>query len=232
MTSHNNAAPEAGADSPLLALAKLGRQALAEVVTPTMDSDIAATAKALGLAYTACYDEFGDGGECDCSDEWHMSPLASRALEILAAAPRADALHMDVMRCIPADWKPHQAREWGKLGPILAEFVDDLREGRYPVAPCEREAHVCSKSGLPMHLWEFGPCPGCQAEAKPHPDAEAQPVAWMIVRVAPGMADDGVRCGPFFSREMADQWVDEHHKLVPLYAHPASNASGREAGHE
>ncbi len=46
--------------------------------------------------------------------------------------PRADALVDDVLRCIPADWKPGHAREWGKLGPILAEFIDDLREGRYP----------------------------------------------------------------------------------------------------
>ena len=82
--------PDAAArDAALIALAKLGRQALNEVVTPTMDSDIAETAKALGLAYTTCYDECDDHGVCDCSEEWNMSPLAKQGLRLLAAALRA-----------------------------------------------------------------------------------------------------------------------------------------------
>ena len=46
---------------------------------------------------------------------------------------RYQRLFEDVLRCIPADWKPDYGREWGAhLGNILAEFVDDVRAGRYP----------------------------------------------------------------------------------------------------
>jgi hypothetical protein len=36
-------------------------------------------------------------------------------------------LSEDVMRCIDASWKPGYARDYSNLGPILAEYVGDLR---------------------------------------------------------------------------------------------------------
>lgn len=62
-----------------------------------------------------------------------------RCNRALAARPASAELAMDVLRCIPADWKPGYGREWGNLGPILAEFIDDLREGRYPAPPASAE---------------------------------------------------------------------------------------------
>lgn len=59
-------------------------------------------------------------------------PSLSPPAQAPQGGPSYHALAMDVLRCIPADWKSHYAREWGNLGPILAEFIDDLREGRYP----------------------------------------------------------------------------------------------------
>jgi hypothetical protein len=60
---------------------------------------------------------------------------AIRAL--LSATPASDALRRlseDVMRCIDASWKPGYARDYGNLGPILAEYIDDLRKSAIPAA--------------------------------------------------------------------------------------------------
>jgi len=46
---------------------------------------------------------------------------------------------------------------------------------------------------------------------------EKKPItAWTVVRVAPGLRDDGVKIGPFFKEEEADEWIDENHKKVFL----------------
>jgi hypothetical protein len=60
---------------------------------------------------------------------------AIRAAATLPEAPQpataaSDALRRlseDVMRCIDASWKPGYARDYSNLGPILAEYVGDLR---------------------------------------------------------------------------------------------------------
>ena len=47
--------------------------------------------------------------------------------------------------------------------------------------------------------------------------SEKKPItAWTVVRVAPGLRDDGAKIGPFFKEEEADEWVDENHKKVLL----------------
>jgi hypothetical protein len=54
-----------------------------------------------------------------------------------SATPASDALRRlseDVMRCIDASWKPGYARDYGNLGPILAEYIDDLRKSAIPAA--------------------------------------------------------------------------------------------------
>jgi hypothetical protein len=54
-----------------------------------------------------------------------------------SATPASDALRLlseDVMRCIDASWKPGYARDYGNLGPILAEYIDDLRRQALPAA--------------------------------------------------------------------------------------------------
>lgn len=66
-----------------------------------------------------------------------------------------ETLALDVLRCIPADWKPEHGREWGHLGPILAEFIDDLREGRYPTAP----AHAAAVTDAERYGLGYGFCP-------------------------------------------------------------------------
>lgn len=58
------------------------------------------------------------------ADEWLA--LARADLSPSSAAPAS--LAEDVLRCIPADWRPNMARDYSKLGPILAEYIDDLRE--------------------------------------------------------------------------------------------------------
>jgi hypothetical protein len=67
---------------------------------------------------------------------------AIRAAATLPEAPQpataaSDALRRlseDVMRCIDASWKPGYARDYSNLGPILAEYIDDLRRQALPAA--------------------------------------------------------------------------------------------------
>ena len=49
---------------------------------------------------------------------------------------------------------------------------------------------------------------------------EAGPVAWYVERVAPGKRDHGMKLGPWWKREQAEEWVDDRHELHALYAHP------------
>lgn len=51
-------------------------------------------------------------------------------------------------------------------------------------------------------------------------EQEGEPVAWYIERVVPGKRDNGVKMGPFFDKEEADELADECHLIRPLYAHP------------
>ena len=51
-----------------------------------------------------------------------------------------------------------------------------------------------------------------------HQTAEpAQPVAWYVERRAPGYGDDGVKSGPWWSKNAAKRFADDHHVLRPLY---------------
>ena len=51
-----------------------------------------------------------------------------------------------------------------------------------------------------------------------HQTAEpAQPVAWYVERRAPGYGDDGVKSGPWWSKNEAKRFADDHHVLRPLY---------------
>ena len=45
----------------------------------------------------------------------------------------------------------------------------------------------------------------------------AQPVAWYVERRAPGYGDDGVKSGPWWSKNAAKRFADDHHVLRPLY---------------
>lgn len=49
----------------------------------------------------------------------------------------------------------------------------------------------------------------------------SEPVAFYVQRVAPGKRDDGMRLGPWWRKEDAEEWVDERHVLRELHAHPA-----------
>lgn len=58
-----------------------------------------------------------------------------------------------------------------------------------------------------------------------HQTAEpAQPVAWYVERRAPGYGDDGVKSGPWWSKNAAKRFADDHHVLRPLYAAPQPHA--------
>lgn len=48
--------------------------------------------------------------------------------------------------------------------------------------------------------------------------AQAQPAAWFVQRVAPGRRDHGMRLGPWWRLQDAEDWVDDRHELHPLYA--------------
>ena len=52
----------------------------------------------------------------------------------------------------------------------------------------------------------------------PQPEPVTEPVAWYVERIAPGKRDHGRRLGPWFSREAAEEWVDDVHVLRTLYA--------------
>lgn len=63
---------------------------------------------------------------------------------------------------------------------------------------------------------------------------DAAPVAWYVERVAPGKRDNGMRLGPFWKLEDAQEWCDERHELRELYAappaaQPAANPCGAPA---
>lgn len=49
---------------------------------------------------------------------------------------------------------------------------------------------------------------------------QQEPVAWFVRRNAPGKRDDGMRLGPFWKKEDAEDWVDDRHILHALYATP------------
>lgn len=49
----------------------------------------------------------------------------------------------------------------------------------------------------------------------------SEPVAFYVQRVAPGKRDDGMRLGPWWRKEDAEEWADERHVLRELHAHPA-----------
>ena len=51
-------------------------------------------------------------------------------------------------------------------------------------------------------------------------EPDAQPVAWYVERRAPGYGDDGVKSGPWWSKNEAKRFADDHHVLRPLYAAP------------
>jgi hypothetical protein len=67
-----------------------------------------------------------------------FNKLCDQAVRSLrSATPASEALRRlseDVMRCIDASWKPGHARDYGNLGPILAEYIDDLRKSAIPAA--------------------------------------------------------------------------------------------------
>jgi hypothetical protein len=50
------------------------------------------------------------------------------------------------------------------------------------------------------------------------PQAVDAPVAWYVERHAPGKRDHGMKLGPFWKKEAAEEWVDDRHHLKPLYA--------------
>lgn len=62
------------------------------------------------------------------------------------------------------------------------------------------------------------------------------PFAWYVERVAPGRRDHGLKLGPFWKREQAEEWVDERHVLKPLFdgAEPDGdvNLSSMRASHD
>ena len=52
------------------------------------------------------------------------------------------------------------------------------------------------------------------------PQVEPEPVAYYVERHAPGMRDHSTKLGPFWKREDAEGWLDEHHQMHALYTHP------------
>lgn len=67
----------------------------------------------------------------------HARIVAAKDAEIAALTQRAErseatanSLTHDMLRCIPADWKPYQARTWGHISNILAEYIGDLTAER------------------------------------------------------------------------------------------------------
>src|SRR5574343_1606534 len=113
-----------------------GRRIILRPSGVATDSDVARDLPA--IAQRPQGRSVGDDGAC-----LGTTGLDTRRVTAPSATPRpAQAegsgerqLAIDVLRCIPADGKPNYGREWGKLGAILAEFIDDLREGRYPATP-------------------------------------------------------------------------------------------------
>jgi hypothetical protein len=78
-----------------------------------------------------------DGAPMDKVCRETLLRVQSRLDSALSATPASDALRLlseDVMRCIDASWKPGYARDYGNLGPILAEYIDDLRRQALPAA--------------------------------------------------------------------------------------------------
>ena len=61
---------------------------------------------------------------------------------------------------------------------------------------------------------------GRDLEAALAAEPDAQPVAWYVERRAPGYGDDGVKSGPWWSKNEAKRFADDHHVLRPLYAAP------------
>ena len=52
------------------------------------------------------------------------------------------------------------------------------------------------------------------------PQGGQEPVAYYVERHAPGMRDHSTKLGPFWKREDAEGWLDEHHQMHALYTHP------------
>lgn len=44
-----------------------------------------------------------------------------------------------------------------------------------------------------------------------------RPRAWYVERVAPGKRDNGMKLGPWWKREQAEEWADDRHELRTLY---------------
>lgn len=55
----------------------------------------------------------------------------------------------------------------------------------------------------------------------------AEPVAWMVKRIAPGKRDDGKVIGYYPTLACAEEWIDQNHVATPLYAHPPASTEPR-----
>ena len=51
-------------------------------------------------------------------------------------------------------------------------------------------------------------------------DKDQKPMAWYVKRSAPGRRDHGMKLGPFWKIEDAQEWVDENHTLHEMYDAP------------
>ncbi len=54
--------------------------------------------------------------------------------------------------------------------------------------------------------------------------AKQRPVAWFVRRNAPGWRDNGMRLGPFWKKEEAEEWLNDQHTLHELFAAPVPEA--------
>lgn len=44
-----------------------------------------------------------------------------------------------------------------------------------------------------------------------------RPRAWYVERIAPGKRDNGMKLGPWWKQEQAEEWADDRHELKTLY---------------
>ena len=59
-------------------------------------------------------------------------------------------------------------------------------------------------------------------------DRGVRPRAWYVERVAPGMRDHGMKLGPWWKQEQAEEWADDRHQLRTLYDQAALDALASE----
>ncbi len=96
------------------------------------------------------------------------------------------------------EWAKDQ-QHWDKVDGAIAWHLID------------RHADNWEETGAMMDAWLRANA----ASALPK-QSMPEPVAWYVKRHAPGKRDDGMRLGPFWKRDDAEQWVDDRHVLYAL----------------